>query len=83
MDAEELERGILTFLREELRVREERIVRDTELVSAGLIDSTDLVRLAAYLERTLDLVIPDEDIGPDCFDSVAMILDYVERKLGS
>jgi acyl carrier protein len=83
MDTDELERSILAFLRDELRVRDETIGRDTELVSTGLIDSTDLVRLAAHLERTLDVEIPDEDISPDYFDSVAMILDYVERKLGS
>jgi acyl carrier protein len=80
---EALEGIILAFLREDLRVRDEAITRETELVSEGLIDSTDLVLLATHLERTLDLEIPDEDISVDNFDSVAMILDYVERKLGS
>jgi acyl carrier protein len=83
VEAEALERSILAFLRDELQVADEAITRDTELVSEGLIDSTDLVRLATHLERTLDLEIPDEDISVDNFDSVAMILDYVERKLGS
>jgi acyl carrier protein len=81
--AEALEGVLLAFLRDDLRVRNEAITRETELVSEGLIDSTDLVLLATHLERTLDLEIPDEDISVDNFDSVAMILDYVERKLGS
>ena len=83
MKTEALEGIILGFVRDDLRVRDEAITRETELVSEGLIDSTDLVLLATYLERTLDLEIPDEDISVDNFDSVAMILDYVERKLGS
>ena len=83
MKAEALEGIIFAFLRDHLRVLDEAITRETELVSEGLIDSTDLVLLATHLERTLDLEIPDEDISVDNFDSVVMILDYLERKLGS
>jgi acyl carrier protein len=82
MNADELEARILSFLRQELRIWE-TVERDTELVSTGLVDSADLVRLATQLERTLDLSIPDHEINADNFDSVATILEYVERKLGS
>lgn len=82
MNADELEARILGFLSQELGIRE-TVERDTELVSTGLVDSADLVRLATHLERTLDLGIPDHEINADNFDSVAMILEYVERKLGS
>ena len=82
MNADELEARILSFLSQELRIRE-TIERDSELVSTGILDSADLVRLATHLERTLDLEIPDHEINADNFDSVAMILEYVERKLGS
>ena len=82
MNADELEARILSFLRQELGIRE-AVERDTELVSTGLVDSADLVRLATHLERTLDLSISDHEINADNFDSVAMILEYVERKLGS
>jgi acyl carrier protein len=82
MNADELEARILGFLSQELGIRE-TVERDTELVSTGLVDSADLVRLATHLERTLDLSIPDHEINADNFDSVAMILEYVERKLGS
>ena len=82
MNADELEARILSFLRQELGIRQ-AVERDTELVSSGLVDSADLVRLATHLERTLDLSIPDHEIDADNFDSVATILEYVERKLGS
>ena len=82
MNADELEARILNFLRQKLRIRE-AVERDTELVSTGLVDSADLVRLATHLERTLDVTIPDHEINVDNFDSIAMILAYVERKLGS
>jgi acyl carrier protein len=82
VNADEIEERILSFLRQELRIRE-TVGRDTELVSSGLVDSADLVRLATHLERTLDLDIPDHEIDADNFDSVALILEYVGRKLGS
>jgi acyl carrier protein len=82
MKVDELEEHILSFLRQELGIRE-AIERNTELVSTGLVDSAGLVRLATHLERTLDLSVPDHEINADNFDSVAVILEYVERKLGS
>jgi acyl carrier protein len=82
MNADELESSILSFLRQELRIWE-NVERDTELVSTGIVDSAGLVQLATHLERTLDLSIPDHEINVDNFDSIAMILEYVERKLGS
>ncbi|MFQ5513659.1 MAG: acyl carrier protein [Myxococcota bacterium] len=82
MDAETVERQILAFLRERVEEDQETIRRDTALVSSGLIDSMDTVRLATHLERTLRLKIPDEDISVENFDSIARILSYVEGRLG-
>jgi acyl carrier protein len=82
VDADELEARILAFLRQDLAIRE-TVERDTGLVSTGLLDSADLVRLATQLERMLGFTIPDHDISADNFDSIEVILGYVERRLGS
>ena len=83
MDAEALEREIRRFLSDELRLDAADIARDGELVSTGLIDSADLVRLATHVERKLGIAIPDRDITAEHFDSIAKILDYVDARRGS
>ena len=80
MEAEALEREIRAFLERKLGISE--IDRDEELVSSGLVDSGNLVRLATQIERVTGLRIPDRDIDADHFDSLAMIVDYVVSKAG-
>ena len=79
IDLEALETELFRYFREDLRIPGE-IARDTELVRTGLIDSTDLVRVATHLERVFDIEIPDRDIDVDHFDSIAMICDYVRQR---
>jgi len=83
VNRDDLEASILAFLRDELRIDTSEIEPDTELVSGGVVDSTDLVRLATRLERNLDIEIPDQDISADNLDSIEMIINYVSGKLAS
>ncbi len=83
MDPEKLEASIRSFLRDDLRVAIDAVPRDEDLVTTGLIDSTDLVRLATHLERMLGITIPDQDIRVENFDSIVKILDYVATRIGS
>ncbi len=79
---EEIEAKIFTFLREELRVNTDEVERDSELVSSGLVDSADLVRFATFLERSYGIVVEDQDINADNFNTIAMSADYVRAHLG-
>ena len=78
MEAEALEREIRGFLEEKLGISD--IDRNEELISSGLVDSGNLVRLATRIERVAGIAIPDRDIDVDHFDSLAMIVDYVVSK---
>jgi len=82
MDRDALEVGLRSFLRNELGLGHEVLPAESELLTTGLIDSTDLVRLAAYLERTLEITIPDRDIQVEHFDSIAKMLDYAASRQG-
>jgi acyl carrier protein len=82
-DSDALEREIRAFLRDELRLDAEHITRDAGLVTTGLIDSADLVRLATHVERHVGIAVPDGDITADHFDSIAKILAYVEGRGGA
>jgi len=52
---------------------------DTALISSGLVDSFSMVSLKAFLERTYDIKIPDEDASPEAFDTVNSIVKIVEK----
>lgn len=80
MEAEALEREIRAFLEQKLGITD--LDRNAELVSSGLVDSGNLVRLATRLERLTGITIPDRDIDVDHFDSLAMIVDYAVSKAG-
>jgi acyl carrier protein len=54
---------------------------DTSFLAEGLIDSTGVLELVAYLERAFEISIADTEVVPDNLDSVARICAYVERKL--
>jgi acyl carrier protein len=80
MNAETLEREIRSWLEKKLGVS--GIARDAELVSSGLVDSGNLVRLATQIERLTGVDIPDRDIDVDHFDSIGMIVAYIESRSG-
>jgi acyl carrier protein len=66
-----------------------QFIRDCFLVDAfddedsflgtGLIDSLGIVQLVAFVESTYGVKVPDADLVPDHFDSVAKLAAYVDR----
>jgi acyl carrier protein len=50
------------------------------LLEAGLIDSTGILELVAYLESEFSLQMADDEIVPENLDSVTAIAAYVARK---
>ena len=55
-------------------------VRDDELlVSSGVIDSLRVLKLISRLEDQLQTHIPTDQVQPEDFDSVDLILETIER----
>ena len=50
-----------------------------KLVSSGLIDSLSILRLISLLEKKLDVSIPPENLQPEDFDDLDLIVETVER----
>ena len=53
---------------------------DTALLETGLLDSMGLVGLVRFLEQEFAIEIPDEDMGPELFDTPAALARYVTRR---
>jgi acyl carrier protein len=78
--AEELRR----FIASELLFGHETIViaDDTDLFGQGLVDSLGLMRLVGHLEEQYRLSIADDDLVPDNFETIARLIEFVQRKRG-
>jgi acyl carrier protein len=57
----------------------EELDGDSSLMEAGVLDSTGVLELIEYLERRYGVTIPDQDLLPENFDSIAGVLRYLER----
>lgn len=51
----------------------------TSLMSAGVLDSFDVVAIIGELASSYDITIPVEEIEPENFDSAQAIWDMVQR----
>lgn len=71
------------FIKENFMYRDDRAeLADTEsLLEAGLIDSTGILELVAFIETEFSIQMADADIVPDNLDSIETIVRYVESKL--
>jgi acyl carrier protein len=57
-----------------------RAVPDDQcVVSTGMVDSLSLLQLIVLLEKKLQTRIPKEQVQPDDFDSVEIILETLGR----
>lgn len=54
---------------------------DESLFDSGLLDSFALPDVLTELEKTFSIKIPDSDLNPRKFDSIARIESYVESRL--
>jgi len=47
----------------------------------GIIDSTGILELVAFIEETYEIQIENEELIPENLDSVKNVVSFVERKL--
>ena len=53
---------------------------DASFLSEGIVDSTGVLELVAYLEKAHGVHVRDEELTPDNLDSVAALAAYIQRK---
>jgi acyl carrier protein len=72
---------IRQFIRESFLVDE--FEDDQSFMATGLIDSLGILQLVSFVESTFAVQVPDTDLVPEHFDSVARLAAYVERRSGA
>ena len=54
---------------------------ETSFLDSGIIDSTGILELIAFLEEIYGLTIGDEEIVPENFDTLGNVVRFLERKM--
>jgi acyl carrier protein len=52
---------------------------DESLLESGIIDSTGVLEIVAFLQQEFGMTVEDRDIRPENLDSVARLVAFVER----
>lgn len=55
---------------------------EQSFLEAGVIDSTGVLELVAFVEETFGIAVSDDELVPAHFDSVRNLATFVERKRG-
>ncbi|MCC6174885.1 MAG: acyl carrier protein [Chloroflexi bacterium] len=53
---------------------------DASLLETGVVDSTGVLDLIMFTEETFGILVADEDVTPENFDSVSSVAAYVQAK---
>jgi acyl carrier protein len=56
------------------------LTTDTSLLEQGIIDSTGMLELVAFLEETFGHRIADHELIPENLDSIRNLVVFIERK---
>jgi acyl carrier protein len=55
---------------------------DTSFLEEGVIDSTGVLELVAFLEENYGIKVEDEELIPENLDSIRNLGEYLARKQG-
>lgn len=82
MDKDVLGR-VRAFIEENFLFREDisDLADSDSLLESGVMDSTGILELVAFLETEFSIQMADAEIVPENLDSIAAIAKFLERKL--
>lgn len=84
MDTEVLSR-VRTFIEENFLFREDisHLSDSDSLLENGVMDSTGILELVAFLESDFRIQMTDAEIVPENLDSIEAIAAYLQRKVSA
>ena len=53
---------------------------DVSLLDRGIVDSTGVLELTAYIEETFGMTVADEELLPENLDSIDNLDAFIRRK---
>ena len=81
-----MEDVILEYIRDEYLDEDDdeevELDSSTPIISSWIVDSFSMVSLKRFLEKKYSISIPDEEASAEAFDTVASIVQLVQRHQG-
>ena len=62
---------------------DDHLKEDTSFLESGIVDSTGILELVAFLEETFNIKLEDDELIPENLDSICNVAGYLERKVGA
>lgn len=77
----DLRQRVRAFLCSNFYVPDDQPLRDEDsLLERGIVDSTGVLEVVAFLEGELGVQVEDDEVVPENFGSIAALAAYAERK---
>ncbi len=83
MTAQQIRSRVRDFIVEQFLFNKDdgHLTNDVSFLESGIVDSTGILELIAFLEETYRIPIEDEELIPENLDSVNNVVSFVQRKL--
>lgn len=78
-NSESIEKFILTEIAVE--PNKKKLDPNEDLLEQGIIDSLGIMKLILFMEETYGIAVADEEIVPENFQTVNMMVRFVEQKI--
>ena len=77
----EVEQKLKRFITAELMYADDidALSNEEPLLGSGIVDSLGIMRLVSYIEEEFGVVVPEDDLVPEHFQSVNRLVAFVER----
>lgn len=77
-----IETNIRKFITDSFMYREGVVALrdDDSLLEKGLIDSTGVLELVFFMEKTFQIKVADDEVIPENLDSIQFISEFIRRK---
>ena len=63
-----------------LMSEDEKVEDDDSFIEKGVLDSTGVLELVAFLEEEFSVKVLDDELTPENLDSIRLVADFVRRK---
>ncbi|AXV14319.1 acyl carrier protein [Neorhizobium sp. SOG26] len=81
---EAIEDTVREFIAENFLFRADAEISDEQsLLDTGVMDSTGVLELIAFLEQTYGITVADEEIVPENLDSISNMTSFLSTKLAA
>jgi acyl carrier protein len=82
MQQEQIQTEVRDFIKTNFIYSDSKKLNDDEsLLGSGVVDSTGVLELIAFLEGKFQVKFADNELVADNFDSVTKIVSFIQRRL--